>query len=211
MHMTTTFTAPAAARRTLAIACALALALAACGKSGSVAAATAKPAEERAMIERETALPPPGVERLLERHRIAPRSIARDRHLIVAARLEHPLVEELPKRVERLSQRTTRLVRAQLRPEECEQRVAPVGARRGCDREVGEERQALGLCGDHVGGGRFPCHKLEPSECSQVHHARAPLLGTPVTAAPAWNVTGRKRAAGAHWKGQRLFGVYGRG
>ncbi|MFL5579889.1 MAG: hypothetical protein ACJ8AO_05905 [Gemmatimonadaceae bacterium] len=82
---------------------------------------------------------------MLERPDVAPDGGRHDADLLVAAAHQYPGSQSLPKEVERLAKGAARLRVARLRPEEGEERIAPVKSWRIGQRQIGEERQPLRL------------------------------------------------------------------
>jgi hypothetical protein len=108
-------------------------------------AAHEEPFEKVAVVERQRLLELSMIEQLGEHAHVARDGVRRDAHFFGAAAHEHTVTELVTQEVQRLPQRLSRLHLIQIRPEQCEQMVAPLESACGFDGEMAQQRQSLRL------------------------------------------------------------------
>jgi hypothetical protein len=101
--------------------------------------------EEIAAIKLESLFQSIRLRTRFERCRITPYELKIDSHLFISPRHYCVVAEGSPKNVERLTKRRTRMLLVGVRPEQTEERVAPMVSARLRDAEVSEEGNSLRL------------------------------------------------------------------
>jgi hypothetical protein len=95
---------------------------------------------------------------------------ARPEHELIGRPDQHVVANRPPQVVERLPQRATAFILAQLRPKQREQLVTPHGRVTRLEREVREEGDALRLRATRPGFGLLVGDEADAAECEQLAH-----------------------------------------
>ncbi len=140
-----------------------------------------EPLEQLAAVQLERLIPPPACDGPVKGVGVALKTLEVQADFVIAAACEDG-AEAAADHAQRLAQRGAGVLLIELRPEECEDRVAPVEAARGRHGEVGDEREPprLRQQGGHlVTLGVRETHRSQRLERDCSSHAHRPRCSDP--------------------------------